>query len=285
MDRDLAFCALALTVCGALSLLVGTLRFSTLHDPSGQELERRTWRQLWLPLVPAALSLVLLIGWALQEPQRTDEIVKPLALMTSLPVAIIWLRAAWRAITALRRSDHDLTAMAVGLFRPRIVISEALRRAIDGPALDAALAHEQAHVRHHDPLRVWLAQIATDLQWPARAAGGRMDDWTSALELARDEEARRGGVRGDDLASAIVGAARLQRAAVRGPCAAASLTGQESTLLTRIRRLLRPLAPMPAPARVQRLWLLVVATALGAGGIIGMAYGDAFVRALPIVAS
>ncbi|HXI54593.1 MAG TPA: M56 family metallopeptidase [Polyangia bacterium] len=284
MDRDLAFCALALSVCGALSLLAGTFRFSPLRDPSGQELERRSWRRLWAPLVPASLSLVLLIGWALQEPQRTDEIVKPLALMTSLPVAIIWLRAAWRAVRALRRSDQDLTAMAVGLFRPRVLISEALRRAIDGPALDAALAHEQAHVRHHDPLRVWLAQIATDLQWPARAAGGRMDDWASALELARDEEARRAGIRGDDLASAIVGAARLQRAAA-GPCAAASLTGQESTLLTRIHRLLRPLAALPAPARGRPLWFLVVAAALGAGAVVGMAYGDTFVRALPIVAS
>ncbi|HEX3693781.1 MAG TPA: hypothetical protein VH374_00220 [Polyangia bacterium] len=282
MDRNLVFCALALSACGALGWLFGALPARAVSDPSGQKMERRCWRRLWLPLIPSALALALLIGWALQEPGRTDEIVRPLALWTSLPVALVWLRAFWRAWQALRGAERETAAVAVGLWRPRVIISDDFRRAIDERAVAAAEAHEQAHVRHRDPLRVFLAQIATDLQWPARAARDRWQAWATALELARDEEARYAGVRGADLASAIVGAARWRRATA-APRAAAFLTGEENALLRRVHRLLGPLAPPPARAR--QIWWLAGIALLGLAAGIGIACGDAVVRALPIVRS
>jgi BlaR1 peptidase M56 len=292
MDRNLAFCALALSACGLMTWCFGALgpgRRPVNVSVSGRQMERDGWWRLWLPLGPAALALALLVGWAWQEPARTDEILGPLALLTSLPVALIWARAAWRAFRAARLAggvaDRTDAAVAVGLWRPRVIVGAAFRASIDRPALEAAVAHERAHVRHRDPLRLWLAQLATDLQWPAPAAGRRFAAWAAALELARDEEARQHGVRGEDLASAILGAMRLRRAG-RTVGATAALTGQEGALLLRVRRLLAPLPLFPSGAGARRrdLWLALAAVAvLAAGAGLGLTHGDAVVRALPIV--
>ena len=289
MNRDVAFCALALSVCGLLTWCFGALPLRAPLDSSGVRMERARWWRLWLPLCPAALALALLAGWAWQEPARTDEILSPLALLTSLPVALVWTRAAWRAWRALgaahRVADRTDAAVAVGLWRPRVIVGAAFRQTIDDRALEAAVAHERAHVRHRDPLRLWLAQIATDLQWPARAASRRLSTWAAALELARDDEAREEGVRGEDLASAIMSALRLRRARVR-PGAAACLTGQEGTLLLRLRRLLAPLPASSTGAPGRGLGLaLALAALLLAGATLGLTHGDAVVRALPIVGS
>ncbi|HVR61676.1 MAG TPA: M56 family metallopeptidase [Polyangia bacterium] len=291
MNRDVAFCALALSVCGLLTWCFGALPLRAPVDASGLQMERARWWRLWLPLCPAALALALLAGWAWQEPARTDEIVRPLALLTSVSVALVWARAAWRAWRALgaahRLAARTDAAVAVGLLRPRVVVGAAFRATIDDRALEAAVAHERAHVRHRDPLRLWLAQIATDLQWPAGAAGQRLGAWATALELARDEEARQQGVRGEDLASAIMSALRLRCGrGGSGSGAAACLTGQEGALLVRLRRLLAPLPAPPsgAPERARGLGLaLLLAALLVAGATVGLTHGDAVVRALPIV--
>ena len=86
------------------------------------------------------------------------------------------------------------SAATVALLRPRVVVCETFGAQLDEHALAAALAHEQAHARHRDPLRIWLAQIVTDLQWPLSGARARFEQWLFALELARDEEAPRDAI-------------------------------------------------------------------------------------------
>jgi beta-lactamase regulating signal transducer with metallopeptidase domain len=73
--------------------------------------------------------------------------------------------------------------------RPWVLSSPYLAKTLDDRTIEAALEHERAHARHHDPLRIWLAQLATDLQWPWPQAHKRFQLWILALELARDEEA------------------------------------------------------------------------------------------------
>jgi beta-lactamase regulating signal transducer with metallopeptidase domain len=101
------------------------------------------------------------------------------------------------------------------------------------------LEHERAHARHWDPLRIWLTQLATDLQWPCPQARERLRRWLLALELARDEEARATGAEGTDLADAILASARFDQR-VNLPLQAA-LMGEPSALKQRIARLLDPL--------------------------------------------
>ena len=185
MNRDLVLATLVVALCGSAIWLAGWLpaRWGGRAEESGRVAERRTWLALWLPLVPAAAALAALAGWAMQEPRLTDEILRPVTPLFVAPIAAIWLRAAWRAGRALAHPRVPPLAATLGLLRPRIAIDERLSRDLDATAGQAVLAHERAHCRHRDPLRIWLAQIASDLQWPSRApppassAGGKR--WSS----------------------------------------------------------------------------------------------------------
>jgi hypothetical protein len=248
------------------------------REPSGRQLEVRSWRRIWLTLLPAGIALATMFGWALQEPSVTDELLRPTAALVVLPIGLLWLRCALRACVALR-SPRDLPPLAtVGLLRPRVVVAGELRGTLDPAALAAALAHEHVHVRHRDPLRIWLAQIATDLQWPSPSARRRFEHWLGALELARDEEARLDGTAGEDLAAAVVAVARMPRRPPGAPIA--GLTGAETSLASRVHRLL---APVPPRSRRSILLLPAVLAVLVASVAIGALYGDYVLRAMPFI--
>jgi beta-lactamase regulating signal transducer with metallopeptidase domain len=195
---------------------------------------------LWLRAVPALGIALGLFAWAGVEPYNAERLSPP-ALSIAVAALILWGRAALRAARALAIRDDRIVAGTVGLLRPRIVVSERLRRSIDATALRAAHEHEAAHVRHRDPLRIWLAQFVTDLLWPWERSQVRFRAWRHALELARDEEAlARAGVRGPDLAAAIVAAARLQ---LPLESAIALLASDAALLQARVRHLLRHARP------------------------------------------
>jgi len=251
---------------------------------SGQVLERRLWRRVWMPLLPSVLAAFALGGWALQEPGQTDEVLNPFVLLLALPVAMGWLRASARALRSLLAAGAGTRSplVTVGLLRPRVLCAAPLMKVLDARALDAAMAHEAAHVRHRDPLRVWVAQFATDLQWPNRGAQRRLRAWLSALELARDEEARRWGTPGEDLAAAVLTVTRfVSGRPAAGPAAAAYLTGAELDLATRIRRLLAPLRPPCAPP--SRAASIVLASMVVVALFAGFEAGDAVLHRLPFV--
>jgi hypothetical protein len=275
VSRDLVLAALVLISCGSLAWLAGLLPSRAPSLP-----EARAWRRLWAPLLPAAAALALLVGWALHEPSVTDEVLTPAALLLVAPLGLVWARAGLRAAAALRARADGLPAAVVGLLRPRVVLDPTFRAALDAPSLEAVLAHERAHARHRDPLRIWLAQLATDLQGSTRAARARLDAWIGTLETARDDEARRDGVRGEDLANALVLAAR----AASPPRGAVATLGSPATLLAaRVDRLLAPLET-PVPSRAVPA-LLALAALIVAAALAGWMHGDLFVRALPFVSS
>ena len=282
MSRDLVLVTLALGVCGPVTWLTGFLSRGSRSVAGRADDERRSWRHLWMPLAPAAVALAVLAGWSLQEPAETDELLRPIVGVLVLPVVLVWLRAGWRSVRALVTPPGDVPAAVIGLFRPRILLSIPFRNAVDEAALAAALAHEQAHARHRDPLRIFLAQLATDLQWPARGARVRLESWLAALEIARDDEARRHGSDGRDLAAAILAAARLATHRAQA-AAAALLTSAERTLVFRIERLLA--GPVPAGGGQRTSWLLLLAfaAAIIAGVLLGLTHGDDVLRALPVV--
>lgn len=282
MSRELVLATMVVVLGGAGAWLASWVPAASQpgdRERSGRQLEARSWRRIWLTLLPAGIALATMLGWALQEPRMTDELLLPTTALVAAPIALLWLRCAVRACVALRR-PRDMPPLAtVGLVRPRVVLAEDLRGTLDPAALAAGLAHERVHVRHRDPLRIWLAQIATDLQWPSPSARRRFEHWLGALELARDEEARLDGVSGEDLAAAVVAVARMPR---RVPGAAmACLTGAEASLASRVHRLL---APVP-PDRGRRSILLPMAVlAVLVGSVaIGAAYGDDMLRAMPFI--
>jgi hypothetical protein len=278
MEREEVFGVLVLVLCGTALLVGGGLPFRREEPVDGHRAERLWWRHIWLPLLPAGLLCALLVGWVLQEPRYSDELVRRVMLVLSLPFAGIFLRGLARAARALGRRV-EAPAATVGFFRPRPVLSPGLVAALDGPALAAAHAHEAAHARHRDPLRIWLAQLAADLQWPWPGAQERFHAWLAALELARDDEARLLGADGADLAAAILTAARMGSPSRRP---AAVLTGGPAeSLRRRVGRLMRPL-PSSVPAAVSRPWMTgVVVMALAMAALFGFWRGESVIRALP----
>ena len=275
MDRELVFLILGTVTLGPLLLLAGVQRATHAEALGGCDLERDRWRRLWKPLGPSAIVFSALVGWALIEPAEAERLPFPL-IAVGAPFAFVWVRALVRALWGLRRA-HPATAAAVGVIRPRVVIAPAFWRSLDDLGRRAVRAHEYAHVRHRDPLRVWVAQLATDLQWPGRGTNHRFAEWRHALELARDEEVRRQGVDGADLAAAVIAALRFSTAY---PSPVVSIVGHHHGVRDRIARLLAPLPAAQDEPMPSRPWRVsTIAAPLGAV-MFGASFGEAIVRAL-----
>jgi hypothetical protein len=268
MDRELVLVAAVALACGPAIALSAWRR--PRPGPRDAAREGTLWRETFRPLLPASLLVAGLLGWALAEPEPSDERIPAPALLVIVPFGFVCARALWRSARSALRAGEPGPAATVGLLRPRVVLSPAFRRSLDPEALVAALEHERAHARHRDPLRVWLAQLATDLQWPWPSAPPRFEDWREALELARDEEARRRGVDGAALATAILAAVHLEPS-VAGGCT--RLGSDPRRLERRIRRLLAPL-PSPAPKAGCVPGLVLLPGALLAVFVFGSVWGD-----------
>ena len=275
MDRELVLAILVALLCGSALTATGWWPTGSPVAASGRALERRAWRRLWVPFGPAGLLLAALCGWALVEPADAERVPNCL-LWGAGPFAAVVVRAAWRAWRSLASSHHDQAIATVGLIRPRIVFSPRIAKALDEQALAAAFEHERAHARHRDPLRLWLAQLGSDLLWPWPAARARFQCWRRALELARDEEARLSGVAGPDLAAAILAALRFSRR--RASLSAAALGGDELLVAERIACLMRPLETEAAQADKRGMWLLALAVGITLAVVLGTEFGERAVR-------
>lgn len=282
MERESLLVTLIL-LCGGLTLQsVAAWPAHTRRGSSAVRLERQQWFRLWSPVVSAATVAAWLCGWALSQPDPVPHPVGSLLLIAPLPFMLLGLRACARAVWSLRQAPRGYGIVTVGLFRPQILVAADVASALDERAIEAALAHERAHVRHRDPLRIWLARFVTDLQWPWGSAQRRLSDWLATLECARDDEARAAGAQGADLAAAVLGSLRYQqRRRLDDFPAGATLIGQPAALPARIARLLRPL-PAASPGRPLSPWLagaFLVSVLIAAIGI-GHACGERFVAPL-----
>jgi hypothetical protein len=277
MERE-CFLSILVALLGGMMILACGWWPARDAGGSARSLERFRWKWIWLPLAHASVIAASLCGWALTEPDPTPEKASILLILASIPFALLFGRAAIRAGWSLVRDEGDVVTATVGLLRPWVLFSPYLAKALDDRTIEAALEHERAHARHRDPLRIWLAQLAADLQWPWPQAQKRFRLWILALELARDEEARASGVDGSDLAAAILVAARLGRQAILP--ANAALIGDPSTLKERISKLLEPV-PFDAPRTHSMTWtaLVVIPVLLSAIGF-GSVFGEHIVRTL-----
>ena len=250
---------------------------------ASRRLERIHWLVLWWPLAPALTVAAWLCGWALSQPDPVPNHVGSLIFIAAAPFAVVGGRALMRAAWSLCHSPGVYGIVTVGLLRPRIVVAPELAQTLDERAMQAALAHERTHVRHRDPLRIWLAQFVTDLQWPWVPAQRRFIGWLATLEYARDDEARAEGIDGADLAAAVLSSLRFQLGI---EAAAATLIGRPQALPARIARLLRPL-PATLPDEEPRY--LAVAAGLSvvwlAAIVLGLACGERLIGSLLAVSS
>jgi hypothetical protein len=280
MDREYVLTFLLFTTIGLALWLGARIGGPTQEGRSARALEAQCWRALWTPLAPVSVVVAAVLGWYAFEPD--DSVLVPRTLMAwSAVVALVAVRAASRAVRSAWPRETR-TIATTGLWHPRVRMSMALRRALDGRALAAAAAHEAAHVRHRDPLRIWCAQLITDLQWPSASARRRLDTWRHALELARDEEARAFGADGTDLAAAILATARYR---VAERAAACLISAGAAGLQDRIDRLLRPAPADSGCEHTRQTYLGSTGPRVIAAAVSGAVFGHTIVcfvcRALP----
>ncbi len=278
MERESCLFMLIMLIGGTAVLACGLWPVGNFRESSGRRLETITWRRVWMPLTPALAAAAWLCGWALTEPDPVPEKVPISLLLISLPFAALCARAALRAACSLLAKPDAGAPATVGLVMPSITLSPQLANLLNPSQIRAVLEHECAHARHRDPLRIWLAQFATDLQWPWPQARARLHQWLIALEFARDEEARAAGADGCELADAILIA--LGFAHVDDTASQARLTGEGSVLKERVARLLQPLAG-EAQTRSGRFGgFLPFLHTLWPSLVLGMIFGEPVIRKL-----
>ena len=279
MDPELVLTVVAFALFGVVVWLVAL--------PAGwawlrsRAPERSAWWRLVLPLFVGALVFAFMLGWAAQEADPADEHVGLVLHLLALLSGGVVLRASARAAHALRLGANPRIPIGtLGLVTPRVVVSPEFRESVSEDVLAAALAHEAAHVRRRDPLRIWLAQLAADLQWPVPGTARRFSTWLLALEAERDDEAIASGVAGEDLAEAILAAARLPRVPATSLCAHAEGSGEG--IAWRVRRLLGGRASNSRPRLATRWGIPATCFALMTTAVwLGIHFGDAVLGALP----
>lgn len=138
-------------------------------------------------------------------------------------------------------------AFSAGLLRPRTLLSSVVMASLDGEDLQVVLAHERAHARRRDALRLVVAE-AMLMAVPRRVQGMLLEDLALACEEACDRAAvpQAGGP--ERMAEVLL---RVQRLGMAAPVGQLGATGSQLPL--RVRALLGSPYP-PAPAWPRILW-------------------------------
>ena len=146
--------------------------------------------------------------WAFDSPWEALGVgVLAAALGAALVVQLVRLARARRVAATLLvdetagpvtwTDDETPFAFAVGLLRPRVIVSAGLRRSLTGDQLEAALAHERAHARRGHALVRSAARVVGCFTLPSLRRR-----FVDLLVLAQELEA-------DEDAAAVVGSRTL----------------------------------------------------------------------------
>jgi Zn-dependent protease with chaperone function len=249
------------------------------------QMSARFQERIYFVTPVASHVLALLVSLLVVTPQYIRGETNPLqervgvvCVTGALLVAVRYLYGLLRAIRLLlqmhaHEHDHEpavlvgdmtvhicadgypLLAVA-GLFSPRIVLSQHLldNAAFSPQLLEIALAHEKAHIRHHDNLKRF---VLTSLALSGLGMKGSLQHWRYAAEHAADDDAVSGSSsRAILLAETLLVAAQAVRPQ-RMSTFSLGLLPHEEELDHRIGRLLRDdsvLAPTVAPSWWQMIY-------------------------------
>lgn len=170
--------------------------------------------------------------------QQTLRVIEPGAIEPGGPI-----HAAALAVGVDPRHLRGVTAPSVpaftaGLFRPKVYVSEGLASDLSSDELEAVIAHEDAHRRRRDPLRLTVWRFLGCALFFIPALRALVEDMADEAEIAADDVAA-SDVRVEPLAlaSALVTIADRYRNRTGLPVpAAVGLLGRD-LLDRRVRRL------------------------------------------------
>lgn len=137
---------------------------------------------------------------------------------------VLTLALSWRDSRLLARTSRDAPELGVrvtpletpwsacvGFLPSRVYVTEGLTSLLDADELEAVIAHESAHARRRDNLRLLLAQALFGPTITIPSAHASYRRLRGSLERAADERALQSESREGALASALVAAARKLR--------------------------------------------------------------------------
>jgi Zn-dependent protease with chaperone function len=233
--------------------------------PSFVLLEPRSiYEPLGTVLVTLGLGCLSLLVWGLSR--------GVIAQVKTSHALAAWLSGASRIEMTTRvpvfRTDTDLPAVIVsGVWKPRILVSEAALSLLTPAELRTALKHETAHVRYFDNLRKLLFRFSA---FPGMA---RLEAaWSEAAEMAADDAAVSSFTDALDLASALIKLSRLSPIQVSSHLTTALLSNSLPVRLERLFAWGKKRRTEDRPKR--RLYALLVVTMI----VLVCTYPDLLLR-------
>ena len=194
-----------------------------------------------------AAGLLYAVGDRLRAVVRLGATTRALTRDAVSPSDAI-IRAARRAGVKLEAlcviPDAPVPAFTAGLLRPVIYLSERAASVLGEAELSAVLAHEDAHRRRRDPLRLssWRFLACCLFFLPVLQRLG--EDMADEMEIAADDWAvEHAGAEPLALAAALVGLAALPRGVTAMPAMAVGFHRDE-LLERRVRRLAGEASPI-----------------------------------------
>ncbi len=189
------------------------------------------------------------------------SILRSLEATTPTPGTPVWRAAAASgvdpfAIRVVRGLPNP--AFTAGLLAPRIYVSSALGHRLSQAELDCVIAHEAAHVRRKDPLRLSTYRFLSCILFWLPVLRGLASDMADEAEIQADTEA------GHDAPLALASAILQLSAVPYLPVPAGSLVRfhNPDLLDRRIRRLAGENPPLPTRLSRTSLTLAGFAVAL-----------------------
>ncbi|MGO4271059.1 M56 family metallopeptidase [Paenibacillus sp. TAF58] len=80
-------------------------------------------------------------------------------------------------------------AMTIGLWKPRMILSSGLMDMLEPKELRAVIEHEKCHMRHRDPLAIFLLSMISKSMWYIPIFAWMADKYPIMIELRADKYA------------------------------------------------------------------------------------------------
>lgn len=283
----IVYCTLSLAVCLGWTRLQDRFR----HQPVNRIADLLFSLRIF-PLVTAALitAVFTIPSFLLLEPRAIDEPVGGLPLTLGICGLAIGVFGAANVLLAIRTASRTISAWtreaqsvpstapisvlriprpippmsAVGIVRPRILLSSAAESMLAAEELQTALNHEMAHVRSSDNLKKLLLRFVS---FPGMS--GLEMAWLEAIELAADDAAVSSPTEALDLAATLIKLSRLGPVEMPVDLSAALVHSPTSIMNTRVERLIAWTQPRHAPSQGIALWysVLSIGTAVGIAAV------------------
>jgi Zn-dependent protease with chaperone function len=174
-------------------------------------------------------------------------------------------------VPVLRISRPIPPMSAVGIVRPRILLSSSAETILAAEELQTALNHEVAHIRSRDNLKKLLLRFVS---FPGMSALEMA--WLEAAEMAADDAAVSNATEALDLAATLIKLSRLGPVEPPVDLSAALVHSPASIMNARVERLIS-WSQQPEPSRGLAVWYGVFSLC-AAAGFAAVTYSDLLAR-------